>query len=318
MCRCISMAEAQLKNLYSKLSELPMGSDTTRFLDYLSIEAGLANNTLLAYGRDLEAFVKYCKINRIRNLKQIAPKLIYEYLRILTKEKKSESTINRSLAAIKMFLRFAILTGRLDHDFTSTIEGPKRWQRLPIVCNKEKVFKLLEAPVEKDPFYLRDKAVLEMLYATGMRASETAGIKISDLNLSIGYLRCLGKGKKERIIPMGNTAMKVMGLYLENFRPTLAKPQSGDFVFLSRTGRPMNRVDIWRIVKKYARRAKMPEKMTVHTLRHCFATHLLTGGADLRSLQEMLGHVDIATTQIYTHVDFERLKSIHKKYHPRP
>lgn len=294
-----------------------MGRDISQFMDYLSVEAGLSENTILGYGRDLENFVKYCKVNRIRSLQQVNPKLIYSYLRIMSKERKSETTINRTLVAIKMLLRFCVLTGSLKDDFTSTLEGPKRWQRLPIVCDKQKVFKLLEAPAEQDPFYLRDKAILEMLYATGMRASEIADINISDLNLAIGYLRCLGKGRKERIIPMGKTAIKVMTQYLEELRPSLAKDNSKDSVFLSRTGRPMSRVDIWRIVKKYARRTSMPERMTVHTLRHCFATHLLSGGADLRSLQEMLGHADISTTQIYTHVDQERLKSIHKQFHPR-
>ncbi len=211
-----------------------------------------------------------------------------------------------------------MLTGLLHEDFTSILEGPKLWQKLPVVCNKQKVIDLLDTPTTDDPFYLRDKALLEMLYATGMRASEVAGLKISALNFSIGYLRCLGKGNKERIIPLGKTAIEVTKLYLQDLRPNLVKPAGGDFLFLSRTGRAMTRVDIWRVVKKYARRAGLPRKMTVHTLRHCFASHLLSGGADLRSLQEMLGHVDIATTQIYTHVDQDRLRSIHKKYHPRP
>ena len=244
--------------------------------------------------------------------------MIYNYLRTLSKERKAETTISRALAAVKMLLRFGVLTGLVPEDFTSIIEGPKHWQRLPVVCNKEKIMDLLETPTAGDTFYLRDKAVLEMLYATGMRASEVAGLKISDLNFSIGYLRCLGKGKKERIIPLGKVAIEVTRLYLQDLRPRLTKPQSRDFLFLSRTGRAMNRIDIWRMVKKYARRADMPRKLTVHTLRHCFASHLLSGGADLRSLQEMLGHVDIATTQIYTHVDQERLRSIHRKYHPRP
>jgi integrase/recombinase XerD len=160
--------------------------------------------------------------------------------------------------------------------------------------------------------------MLELLYATGVRASELAGLKVSDLNLDIGYLRCLGKGSRERIIPVGQAAIAATVDYLQTLRPRLAKPHSGDFLLLSRTGRPMSRIEIWRLIKKYAARAGMPKNLTVHTLRHCFATHLLAGGADLRSLQEMLGHVDIATTQIYTHVDQERLRSIHKRFHPRP
>ncbi len=151
-----------------------------------------------------------------------------------------------------------------------------------------------------------------------MRASEAAGLKTTDLNLDIGYLRCFGKGNKERVVPVGKVAIAAVAGYLRDLRPKLAKPQSGTFVFLSRTGGPLSRIEVWRLVKKYAVRAGMPRKVTVHTLRHCFATHLLSGGADLRSVQEMLGHVDIGTTQIYTHVDHERLRQIHKKFHPRP
>jgi len=312
------MVSTQLQTLHDRLLADPLGTTITQFLDYLTVEAGLAENTRLAYGRDLTHFAMYCKAQNVTTLEHIEPNLIYSYLRTLSKERKAETTISRALVAVKMLLRFGVLTGLVPEDFTSIIEGPKRWQRLPVVCNKEKVIDLLETPTAGDTFYLRDKAVLEMLYATGMRASEVADLNISDLNFSIGYLRCLGKGKKERIIPLGKVAIEVTGLYLQDLRPRLAKPQSRDFLFLSRTGRAMNRIDIWRMVKKYARRAGMPRKLTVHTLRHCFASHLLSGGADLRSLQEMLGHVDIATTQIYTHVDQERLRSIHKKYHPRP
>ncbi len=296
----------------------PLGRTITGFLDYLTVEAGLAANTRLAYGRDLIHFAMYCKSQHISALGDIEAKLIYSYLRTLSREKKAETTISRALAAVKMLLRFGVLTGLVPKDFTSIIEGPKRWQKLPVVCNKQKVIDLLDTPTTDDAFYLRDKSLLEMLYATGMRASEVAGLKISALNFSIGYLRCLGKGNKERIIPLGKTAIEVTKLYLQDLRPNLAKLAGGDFLFLSRTGRGMTRVDIWRVVKKYARRAGLPRRMTVHTLRHCFASHLLSGGADLRSLQEMLGHVDIATTQIYTHVDQDRLRSIHKKYHPRP
>jgi integrase/recombinase XerD len=176
----------------------------------------------------------------------------------------------------------------------------------------------MNSPDEKAPYYYRDTALLEILYATGARASEAAGMKLADLNLNIGYVRCLGKGQKERIVPLNKTAIAAVQLYMEQLRSKLVKPFSGDFLFLSRTGRALSRIEIWRIVKKYARLAGLSRQMTAHTLRHCFATHLLSGGADLRSVQEMLGHVDIATTQIYTHVDQDRLRNIHKKFHPRP
>ncbi|MHC4214441.1 MAG: site-specific tyrosine recombinase [Planctomycetota bacterium] len=312
------MVSTQLQTLQDRLLKDRLGKTIIQFLDYLTVEAGLSANTRLAYGRDLIHFAMYCKTQHISTLGDIDAKLIYSYLRALSSEKKAETTISRALVAVKMLLRFGVLTGLVSEDFTAIIEGPKRWQKLPVVCNKQKVIDLLDCPTTDDAFYFRDKSLLEMLYATGMRASEVADLKISALNFSIGYLRCLGKGNKERIIPLGKTAIEVTKLYLQDLRPNLVKPASGDFLFLSRTGRAMTRVDIWRVVKKYARRAGLPHNMTVHTLRHCFASHLLSGGADLRSLQEMLGHVDIATTQIYTHVDQDRLKSIHKQYHPRP
>lgn len=324
-----NMASAQVKNLYWKLSQTEMGRTVTGFLDYLNVEAGLSENTILGYGRDLAAFLDYCMDHSVGKIESISPETIFGFIRYQAGQRtngkiigpaKSEATINRSLVAVKMLLRFSLMTGLIKDDFISVLEGPKPWQRLPVVCGKEKVLQLLKAPTNEDPFYLRDKAILEVLYATGARASEVAGLKVQNTNLRIGYVRCLGKGNKERIIPLGKTATGVISDYLEDAdtgRGKLIKPHSKDALFLSRTGRALDRIEIWRIVKKYALRSGMPEKLTAHTLRHCFATHMLSGGADLRSLQEMLGHVDIATTQIYTHVDNERLKNIHKQFHPR-
>jgi len=305
---------------------LPLGQTVKQFLDYLTVEAGLSGNTILAYGRDLKQFLGYCKADSIDQLRQIKPAVIQGYLRSLSRSQKSESSIKRALVAIRMLLRFARLMGLVKDNQAATTEFPKVWQKLPVVCSKQQVVNLLDAPQPCEPFYLRDKAMLELLYATGVRASELAGLKMSDLNLDIGYLRCVGKGGRERVIPMGKTAIAAVWQYLRDLRPTLLLRRSGkgplgtgdNFLLLSRTGRPLSRIEIWRLVKKYAIRAGMPRNLTVHTLRHCFATHLLAGGADLRSVQEMLGHVDIATTQIYTHVDQERLRRIHKKFHPRP
>jgi integrase/recombinase XerD len=292
--------------------------DVRSFLNYLTVEAGLSDNTVLGYGRDLRGFLKYCRSNDIRELRRIEPVFIQKYLRKLSQEQKSESSIKRSLVAIRMFLRFGRLMGLIEDDLTSVLESPKVWQKLPSICSKQQVIELMNTPCPEEPFYFRDKAMLELLYATGVRASEIAGLKTSDFNFNIGYLRCLGKGKRERVVPIGKVAIAAINEYLSNQRPNLVKPFSGDFLLLSRTGRPMSRIEIWRLVKKYAVRAGMPRNLTVHTLRHCFATHMLAGGADLRSIQEMLGHVDIATTQIYTHVDQERLRTIHRKFHPRP
>ena len=312
------MSTFQLQSVNEKLLSLPLGSVVKDFLNYLVVEAGLSENTILAYGRDLTAFLEHCKSNNIKNLHQLKPPVIQKYQQNLTIEGKSESSVKRAIVAIRMFLRFARLTNLTNDDFAGVLEPPKLWQKLPAVCSKKQVLDLLDAPSPKEPYYLRDKAMLELLYGTGMRASELAMLKISDINTNIGYIRCLGKGSRERIIPVGKTAIAAVEDYLKNLRPKLAKPFSENFLLLSRTGRAMSRIEIWRLVKKYAARAGIPKNLTVHTLRHCFATHLLSGGADLRSIQEMLGHVDISTTQIYTHVDHERLRNIHKKFHPRP
>jgi len=312
------MSLTQRQSIVEGLRALPLGRTVADFLDYLMVEAGLSDNTVLAYGRDLREFLRFCAAGGIREIGQLQPRVVQKYLCELAGGPKSENSAKRALAAIRMFLRYAKMRGLIEDDGTEVLESPKTWQRLPIVCNKQQVLKLLEAPSPQEPFYLRDRAMLELLYATGMRASELAGLKTTDLNLDIGYLRCFGKGNKERVIPVGKMAIAATFDYLRDLRPTLARPQSGAFVLLSRTGRPLSRIEIWRLVKKYAVRAGMPRNVTVHTLRHCFATHLLSGGADLRSVQEMLGHVDIGTTQIYTHVDHERLRKIHKQFHPRP
>jgi len=322
------MPSTQTQSVSEKILLLPVGQSVKDFLDYLAVEAGLSNNTVLAYGRDLKSFLEYCKVawascpshgqDGRATLQQIDSALIRNYMRILSQGQKGESSIRRCLVAIRMLLRYAKLTGLVEDDPASILESPKIWQKLPVTCNKQQVIDLINAPEPTEAFYLRDKAMLELLYATGVRASELAGLRTSDINLDIGYLRCIGKGSRERVIPIGKAAIAAVVDYLSNLRPRLARPFSGDFLLLSRTGRPMGRIEIWRLVKKCAIRAGMPRNLTVHTLRHCFATHLLAGGADLRSVQEMLGHVDIATTQIYTHVDQERLRRIHKKFHPRP
>ena len=312
------MPSVQTQTIANKLDELPLGRLVRDFLGYLTVEGGLSDNTIQGYGRDLRDFLEFCKSGKVSEIKQITPALIQKYMIMLAKGDRAEASAKRALVAIRMFLRFGKLNGLVEDDFTGILEGPKLWQRLPIICSKKQVVDLLEAPSPKEKYYLRDRAILELLYATGVRASEVAGLKISDLNLDVGYLRCIGKGSRERVIPLGRVAAATTLEYLKNMRPKLAKSFSGDFLLLSRTGRPMGRIEIWRLIKRYAARAGMPKNLTVHTLRHCFATHLLAGGADLRSVQEMLGHVDISTTQIYTHVDQERLREIHRKYHPRP
>jgi len=312
------MPSVQTQTIANKLNALPLGRLVRDFLSYLTVEGGLSDNTIQAYGRDLKDFLGFCKINKVSEIKEIKPALIQKYMATLARANRAEASQKRGLVAIRMFLRFGKLNGLVEDDFTGILDGPKLWQRLPTICSKKQVVDLLEAPSPKEKFYLRDKAMLELLYATGVRASELAGLKMSDVNLDVGYLRCIGKGSRERVIPLGKVAAAATMGYLREMRPKLVKSFSGDYLLLSRTGRAMGRIEIWRLIKRYAMRAGMPRNLTVHTLRHCFATHLLAGGADLRSVQEMLGHVDISTTQIYTHVDGERLREIHRKYHPRP
>ncbi|MCE5341462.1 MAG: site-specific tyrosine recombinase XerD [Planctomycetaceae bacterium] len=307
----------QVQNLNAKLDEQSFGKIIQAFLNYMTVEAGLCSNTILGYGRDLRDFAIFCDSKDIQHPDAIVTNNLYDYSKKLAKQGKAEASINRAVVAIKMFLRFCMLTGRVKDDLTIFMESPKLWQRLPVICSKDQVGKLMDSPDEKEPYHHRDHALLELLYATGTRASEVAGLKIGDVNLKIGYIRCLGKGNKERIVPLNKSAAHAIEEYLTELRPKLEKPMSKDSLFLSRTGRALSRIELWRIVKKYARLSGLSRQMTTHTLRHCFATHLLSGGADLRSVQEMLGHVDIATTQIYTHVDQDRLRSIHKKFHPR-
>jgi integrase/recombinase XerD len=311
------MSLTQRQSVYRDLRSSALGRTMADFLDYLTIEAGLSENTVLAYGRDLRDFRTFCRREGAGEITAVTPTLVQKYLCELARGQKNENSARRALVAIRMYLRFAKQTGLIEDDGSAVLEAPKVWQRLPAVCNKQQVKALLEAPCPEEPYWLRDRAVLELLYASGLRASELANLRISDLNVEIGYLRCLGKGGKERVVPVGKTALAATVAYLRDLRPRLFGRESGDSLLLSRTGRPLTRIEIWRLVKKYAKRAGMQRNVTAHTLRHCFATHLLSGGADLRSVQEMLGHADIATTQVYTHVDHERLRSIHKRYHPR-
>lgn len=287
------------------------------FLDYLTIECGLADNTIQAYQRDLVRYTEYCRLQALTAPEHVTPVLVQEYARYLSKQQLATASVARNLAAIRMFLRFHLLMGLMDKDVCAALESPKKWQLLPKVLNKQHVVELLEATDPDDPFYLRDSALLELLYATGMRASEAAGLTLKDVNFQVGFIRCLGKGHKERIIPLHPQSLDKLRHYLEDLRPTLINLEDPPQLFLSRTGRPLNRIEVWRIVRRAAQRAGLTGKISPHSLRHCFGSHLLQGGADLRSVQEMLGHADVSTTQIYTHVDQEHLRHIHKKYHPR-
>lgn len=294
-----------------------MTSLIERFLHSLWAEAGLSPNTLEAYGLDLRIFATFLAERGIA-LRALAPSDIQAFL-IAQKEEQGLvlSSISRRLVAVKLFCRYAYAQGHLDRDISELIETPKKWHHLPHVLNVQEVDALLGLPDEGDPLALRDRAILHLFYATGLRVSELVALRLPDVNLEIGYLRCFGKGSKERVVPIGAKAIRTTEEYIRALRPQLVDGLSTDRLFVSRTGRGLDRTNCWRLVVKYARRVGIRGKVSPHTLRHTFATHLLSGGADLRVVQEMLGHADIATTQIYTHVDSDRLKAIHQQFHPR-
>ncbi len=289
----------------------------TGFLDYLQAECGLAVNTRKAYRRDLHKFFEHLSSRKVTQLAEITVDDIEMFVRHLHSCQLAEASIVRALAATRMFSRYLVQIRVLPSDISDGVEGPKRPRHLPAVLSGDAVTALINAPdVAEDTHALRDRAMLLMLYATGMRASELTALAITDLNVSLGVVRVLGKGNKERLVPVAPVAQEAVATYLQDYRPQLVRHEV-DTLFLSRTGRPMSREDVYRLVRKYVKRAAIRSKVSPHTLRHSFATQLLSNGADLRSVQEMLGHSDVSTTQIYTHVDAERIRSVHRQFHPR-
>jgi len=288
------------------------------FLGELRVEAGLSDNTILAYRRDLLSFAAFCDDNRIA-LRQITQRDLQSYLAFLQQEQGlATSSISRRLVAVKLFMRYCYRDRHMAEDLSALIESPKKAQHLPRVLNRSEVDRLLGLPAgTDDPLAMRDRAILELFYATGLRVSELVSLTLDSVHLDIGYLRCIGKGRRERVVPIGKRAIQAVREYIGELRPQLADGLTTDRLFLSRTGKALDRTNCWRLVAKYARQLGIGGKLSPHTLRHCFATHLLAGGADLRVVQELLGHADISTTQIYTHVDSSRLKSVHRQFHPR-
>lgn len=285
------------------------------FLGYLATERGLAQNSLHAYRRDLEDCHRYMEKRGLR-LSSADELGLRSYLADQTRYGQSTKTVTRRLAAIRSFLRFQQEQGRPTDVILRGLDRPKPARDLPGTLSQSQVSRLINAPEPESQFYFRDIAILELLYASGLRATELVTLRIGDVNLSVGVVRVLGKGGKERIVPVGKAAQLAIGQYLVEQRPNQSKGDT-DVLFLSRTGRPLDRIRLWQLVVKYAQASGLMKEVSPHTLRHCFATHLISGGADLRVVQEMLGHADIATTQIYTHVDSDRLKLVHKKFHPR-
>jgi integrase/recombinase XerD len=288
-----------------------------QFLNHLSVEVGLSANTIESYRRDVERYIQFLQDKKVGSAKEITQEDIVNFVVFLSRKGLSANSIARKLSSIRRFHRFLIMEGYSDSNPAITLESPKLWRKLPTVLNIEEMERLLNQPKEDTPLGLRDRAILEFLYATGVRISELIHVKRKDLLLEVELVRVLGKGQKERIVPIGRKALLAVERYLKEVRPGLAKEHSEDFLFLNRRGEPFSRMGLWKILRKYAVSAGIKKKISPHTIRHSFATHLLEGGADLRAVQEMLGHADISTTQIYTHLDREYLKQEHRDHHPR-
>ncbi len=287
------------------------------FLNFLTVEKGLSKNTIEAYSRDIVKYISFLESGKVSIL-QAAPSHIVSFLSQLQENGISVRSYTRNLVSLRMFYRFLLKNGHISIMPTANIDMPKLSKRLPEVLSLEQVEALLNAPKTEGHLGLRDKAMLETLYATGMRVSELVSIKMNDLNLQTGYIVAYGKGSKERITPIGDTAIICIKSYIDSARPALLKQRRCDYLFISARGKRLTRQGFWAIIKRYAMLAGISkDKVKPHAIRHSFATHLLERGADLRSIQTMLGHADISTTQVYTHVRTDMLKEIHKKKHPR-
>ena len=287
------------------------------FINYLAVERGLADNTLLAYRRDLTKYALFLKGRKVDQGNKVSRAHVTDFMFSQKTQGLSATSICRCLSAIKMFHRFLVREGLAPEDPTNLVDTPKLWKRVPDAMTTDEVEAMINATQGNGWQVIRDKAILELFYASGMRVSELVNLNVESINFDIGYVRCIGKGRKERIIPVGKRAREAVQRYCETSRKRLVKEGKSPVLFLSRLGKKISRQSIWKLIKSYARKAKIQKEIKPHTLRHSFATHLLEHGADLRSVQEMLGHSDISTTQIYTHVDRERLKNIHKQFHPR-
>ncbi len=289
------------------------------FLNYLSVERGLSRNTIISYSQDLRGYVGYVKSRSINSLSATTKNEIVGFMMARKDRGIAANSVARSLAAIRMFYRFLVRERILNTDPSSLVDSPKLWKKIPETLSVNEVETLLAQPNVRDQKQgIRDRAILETLYATGMRVSEAVNLKLDNVNMEVGFLRCVGKGDKERIIPLGKKAIISIKRYLGSSRQILLKNKESEVLFVSRLGRKISRQSLWKLIKRYAKMARIKKPIKPHILRHSFATHLLERGADLRSVQEMLGHASISTTQLYTHINKERLKSIHRMYHPRP
>ena len=287
------------------------------FRDYLMLEAGNSANTVESYSRDIRRLSEYLVSRGIKTPEKARGRVLRDFIFHLKDLGFASTSIRRQISAVRVYFRYLDGENLLQENPARNLETPKGWKTLPDVLTYKELEALIEAPDAHNPMAWRDRAILELAYGTGARVSELVGLRISDLQFDDGLVRVFGKGAKERLIPVGRRALGAVALYVREVRPQLDRGKSQNRLFLNRRGGPLTRVGVWGIVKSCAARAGIEKRVTPHTLRHTFATHLLEGGADLRAVQEMLGHADLATTQIYTHVDREYLRSVHNKYHPR-
>jgi integrase/recombinase XerD len=286
------------------------------FLYHLAVERGLTENTLVSYRADLADFISFLRKRKVAGLDQADKDTVMAYLYTLQMKGRSSATVSRHLAALRSFFRFLVREGKLAKDPTADLESPKQHQKLPRVLNAEEVDLLLGQPMSGEPCGVRDKAMLELLYATGIRVTELISLDLEHIHIDNGFIRCYGKGKKERMVPLGDVAARCLQEYLDRGRPKLMRDKNQAY-FVNQHGRRLTRQGFWKILRKYAKSAGITKEVSPHTIRHSFATHLLENGADIRSVQEMLGHSDISTTQIYTHLTKNKLKEIYDRTHPR-
>lgn len=295
----------------------PFADDIEAFLSFMSLERGLSKNTIAGYRRDLDQAGKFLANAGAANWRSVTGEQAAAWIHSLASPRYTVASLARKLSALRMLARFLVREKIREDDFTALLAGPKLTRKMPSTLSEDEVSRLLNAPGEGDVRALRDRALLELFYSSGLRVSELAALRLQQIDLEHGFIRVFGKGAKERVVPVGGKACDALTTYLTAGRPRLVNPKTGSEFFLNHRGAALSRVALWMIVKKHAKRAGITKNVKPHGLRHSFATHLLTGGADLRAIQEMLGHASISTTQIYTAVEPQRLLSHHAKFHPR-
>jgi integrase/recombinase XerD len=293
-----------------------MKEQIDNFISFLEVERGVSHNTVLSYSRDLRKFTEFISKKK-KNLSSATREDLVAFLMYLKDRGLNSSSVARNLAALKTFYKFLTAEQIVKENIAAVVETPRTWKKIPDVLNKNEVERLLETPPNRGWMGVRNRAILEVMYASGLRVSEVVELKKTNINIEAGFVKCMGKGGKERIVPLGRTAGKAVDRYLGMGKDKLAAEAGRGHLFLSKLGRKISRQSLWKMINKCAREAGIKKHITPHTLRHSFATHLLEGGAELRGVQEMLGHADISTTQIYTHVNQEKLKKVHQQFHPR-